>query len=103
MPYFLMIQRRVLHRRPKTLAANIAAFANFGYFKDLLEILFRVLEGSDARELAKEAGENLKAYNSRLRSDMEMLKSGKLNKISLASKWCPSLDSSLDRITLLCE
>ncbi|KAH6808341.1 Uncharacterized conserved protein UCP015417 [Perilla frutescens var. frutescens] len=39
----------------------------------------------------------------RLRSDMEMLKSGKLNKISLASKWCPSLDSSFDRITLLCE
>ncbi|KAH6821452.1 Uncharacterized conserved protein UCP015417 [Perilla frutescens var. hirtella] len=181
---------------PKTLAANVAAFANFGYFKDLLEILFRVLEGSDARELAKEAGENWKAYNSvreewdtlkevisknkksveteggrrrrngippnlfwkrknlkmklieakksldmkqtreekrverakrvverfnldphfkflheqvsdlfaqRLRSDMEMLKSGKLNKISLASKWCPSLDSSFDRITLLCE
>ena len=34
---------------------------------------------------------------------MEMLKLGKLNRISLAAKWCPSLYSSFDRITLLCE
>ncbi|KAG6399537.1 hypothetical protein SASPL_141018 [Salvia splendens] len=38
-----------------------------------------------------------------LRSDMEMLKLGKLNRISLAAKWCPSLYSSFDRITLLCK
>ncbi|KAH6807053.1 Uncharacterized conserved protein UCP015417 [Perilla frutescens var. hirtella] len=183
---------------PKTLAANVAVFAEFGYFKDLLEILFRVLEGADARKLAKEMGEKWKSWNSakeqweqvkkelaqnkkgvettagrwrrnrmppynferrkylkrqliqsrenleilqtqtreekrierakrvverfnedphfkflheqvsdlfaqQLRSDMEMLKSGNLNKISLASKWCPSLGSSFDRITLLCE
>lgn len=41
---------------PKTLAANVAAFADFGYFKDLLEILFRLLEGADARKLEKEMG-----------------------------------------------
>ncbi|GER36166.1 hypothetical protein STAS_12478 [Striga asiatica] len=165
---------------PKTLARNIDSFANFGYSKDLLEILFRVLEGPDARDLEKAAYEVWKQKNeimemgtmktelkkvygraffgrrsvkskrgdkpksiisaklSReekriararraierfdldpdfkrlhdsisdyfarcLRSDMEMLNSGRLNKISLAAKWCPSLDSSYDRITLLCE
>ncbi|KAK7346571.1 hypothetical protein VNO80_21093 [Phaseolus coccineus] len=40
-----------LHRHhPKTLAANIPSVANFGYFKDLLEILYLLLEGSDARK-----------------------------------------------------
>ncbi|CAA0843051.1 Uncharacterised conserved protein UCP015417-vWA [Striga hermonthica] len=165
-----------LHKNhPKTLARNIDSLASFGYFKDLLEILFRVLEGPDARKKAKEAYEqwkhrkqmkemkklyggswrrfggglkrsnkskekiepiepNLSREDKRilrairvverfnrdpdfkflhncvsdcfarfLRSDMEMLKSGHLNKISLAAKWCPSIDSSYDRITLLCE
>ncbi|XP_057806516.1 uncharacterized protein LOC131021366 [Salvia miltiorrhiza] len=169
-------------RHPKTLAGNVAAFADFGYHKDFLEILFRILQGPNARASAKEIGEKWKAWKSakdaweemkllgdcdtdshllfmrqsvkaklmwarkglqpgkitreekrlkmartvvnrynedphfnflhdkvsdlfaqRLRSDMEMLKSGKLNKISLAAKWCPSLDSSFDKITLLCE
>ncbi|GER45782.1 hypothetical protein STAS_22761 [Striga asiatica] len=162
---------------PKTLARNIDSLANFGYFKDLLEILFRVLEGPDARQKAKEAYEQWKqrketkemkklygkdyfggrrrfvggvkrsnkskkekieptlsreekrilrakrvverfnrdpdfkflhncmsdCFAQFLRSDMEMLNSGHLNKISLAAKWCPSIDSSYDRITLLCE
>ncbi|CAA0843056.1 Uncharacterised conserved protein UCP015417-vWA [Striga hermonthica] len=184
-----------LHKNhPKTLARNIDSLASFGYFKDLLEILFRILEGPDARKQAKEAYEQWKQrkqmketnklyrkqrehmkemkklygedyYGSRrrfcgrlkrsnkskkekikpiepifsreekrilrakrvvdrfnrdpdfkflhncvsdcfarfLRSDMEMLNSGYLNKISLAAKWCPSIDSSYDRITLLCE
>ncbi|CAI9779846.1 unnamed protein product [Fraxinus pennsylvanica] len=30
--------------------------ADFGYFKDLLEILFRLLEGADARKRARKAG-----------------------------------------------
>lgn len=38
-----------------------------------------------------------------LKADMEHLKSGKITKISLAAKWCPSIDSSFDRSTLLCE
>ncbi|XP_062149814.1 uncharacterized protein LOC133858372 [Alnus glutinosa] len=38
-----------------------------------------------------------------LKADLEYLISGQLTKISLASKWCPSLDSSYDRSTLLCE
>ncbi|ESQ43482.1 hypothetical protein EUTSA_v10015490mg [Eutrema salsugineum] len=38
-----------------------------------------------------------------LRRDVEFLNSGETNKISLAAKWCPSLDSSFDKATLLCE
>ncbi|WVZ09552.1 hypothetical protein V8G54_014082 [Vigna mungo] len=38
-----------------------------------------------------------------LRKDLEFLKSGSLTKVSLAAKWCPSVDSSFDRHTLLCE
>ncbi|KAL3625197.1 hypothetical protein CASFOL_030651 [Castilleja foliolosa] len=36
---------------PKTLACNVDSFAGFGYFKDLLEILFRLLQGPDVRNL----------------------------------------------------
>lgn len=38
-----------------------------------------------------------------LKADLEFYNEGKLNKISLTSKWCPSLDSSYDRATLMCE
>jgi hypothetical protein len=38
-----------------------------------------------------------------LKADLEYLISGQLTNISLASKWCPSLDLSYDRSTLLCE
>ncbi|EYU22109.1 hypothetical protein MIMGU_mgv1a003517mg [Erythranthe guttata] len=160
-----------LHKHhPKTLACNVASIAEFGYFKDLPEILFRLLEGADARKLAKESWESRKGvkrgrrslrgrFSSRgrftaaaavgksdvtdsklsreekkierakrvvdrfnrdpdfkflhdrvsnffarcLRSDMILLNSGDLYKISLAAKWCPSLDSSFDKYTLLCE
>ncbi|KAL5100053.1 hypothetical protein RYX36_004380 [Vicia faba] len=63
---------------PKTLASNVPSLADFGYFKDLPEILYRLLQ------------------------DLEFLKSGSSTKISLAAKWCPSVDSSFDRSTLLC-
>ncbi|KAI3891774.1 hypothetical protein MKX03_020912 [Papaver bracteatum] len=36
-------------------------------------------------------------------SDLKYLNSDEAGKISLASKWCPSLDSSFDKATLLCE
>ncbi|KAM0027076.1 putative von Willebrand factor A-like domain superfamily [Helianthus debilis subsp. tardiflorus] len=131
---------------PKTLAC----MADFGYFKDMPEILYRLLEGGDVRKKAKE--EHLKRsrpyrrYNKSkrvgrsrrrsrkekksvpreqrvllemkrveiekvnathfaelLRSDIKFLANGESQKISLAAKWCPSLDSSFDRSTLLCE
>ncbi|PPD73711.1 hypothetical protein GOBAR_DD29367 [Gossypium barbadense] len=34
---------------------------------------------------------------------MEFLKSNETRKIGLAAKWCPSIDSSFDKSTLLCE
>ncbi|XP_073147486.1 uncharacterized protein [Henckelia pumila] len=141
---------------PRTLARNVASFARFGYFKDLPEILSRLLEGAEARKLRKAkvksrvflgydhrvVGRRLRGRSRRnlsreekriawakrvvdrfnkdpdfrflhdcisdcfagfLRSDMKMLDSGDMFKISLASKWCPSVDSPFDKITLLCE
>ncbi|KAM5568319.1 hypothetical protein ABKV19_016072 [Rosa sericea] len=180
-----------LHKHhPKTLACNLASFAEFGYFKDLPEIVYRLLEGEDVRKKQKaewrerkcgggrkrresspepgsdgetgsrsekkrirsevpkeerekkakewQMGEKAKASGLRkekkialakkvvvryerdpdfrflhdrvsdlfaecLKSDMENLKSNQLNKITLAAKWCPSIDSSFDRATLICE
>ncbi|KAI9126697.1 hypothetical protein K1719_002293 [Acacia pycnantha] len=40
--------------RHTTLAFNVPSFAEFGYFKDLPEILYRILEGLDVRKLRKE-------------------------------------------------
>ncbi|XP_022156031.1 uncharacterized protein LOC111023003 [Momordica charantia] len=184
-----------LHKfHPKTLAGNIPSLADFGYFKDLPEILYRLLESSDVRANQKEEWlerkrsgrkrrrrssigrgavggrfmqnkmksrkkgiqsstdrdekiskamerqriekENASAERKRmkvsmakkaveryqsdqnyrllydriseffadcLKSDLQFLSSGDLRKISLAAKWCPSVDSSFDRSTLLCE
>ncbi|KAK2408304.1 hypothetical protein QL285_043825 [Trifolium repens] len=204
---------------PKTLAANVPSLSNFGYFKDLPEILYRLLQGSLIRKLEKDE-RNKRKYASKnkhkgsskstrfgvrriirmqshnksnfrgrktnqlqhysnnnnnnnkdnntswkgtekdslvteataararaqkekahalkeqkrialakklvqryttypnfkllhdsisdhfadcLKKDLEFLKSGSTTKISLAAKWCPSIDSSFDRSTLLCE
>ncbi|KAJ1256175.1 hypothetical protein BS78_K073500 [Paspalum vaginatum] len=38
-----------------------------------------------------------------LKSDVEHLRAGDTSKIGLAAKWCPSLRSSYDRATLVCE
>jgi hypothetical protein len=38
-----------------------------------------------------------------LKSDIEHLRAGDTAKIGLEAKWCPSLRSSYDRSTLLCE
>lgn len=192
-----------LHKNhPKTLACNLASFAEFGYFKDMREILYRLLEGQDVRKNQKDQWSMRKrrwggskrrpvvrrvarrrrpsykigksktkavvtpAISSRksvpkevrvmkgmervkleketassarkekkiamakkaiaryqrdpdyrflhqrvsdlfaecLKSDVEKFKSDdKHKKMTLAAKWCPSLDSSFDRATLLCE
>ncbi|MBA0582875.1 uncharacterized protein LOC105789321 [Gossypium raimondii] len=157
---------------PKTLACNLDSFVNFGYFKDLPEILYRMLEGSTVRQVQKHdwlirkqgkfrggsrcyskkqkvekskptgaTNPNLEKAKARdlrkekkismakkvierysrdpdfrflyecvsdlfaacLKSDMEFLKSNETRKIGLAAKWCPSIDSSFDKSTLLCE
>ncbi|KAI3920779.1 hypothetical protein MKW98_005605 [Papaver atlanticum] len=165
-----------LHKNhPKTLASNLKAISGFGYFKDLPEILYRLHEGVDIREVQKrewmtekhnyypvknQNGKRVHAHqkckrNPKLRktkpgskldepkksrkekaielskralerygedteyrilhdavsdlfaefltSDLKYLSSGELGKITLASKWCPSLNSCFDRATLLCE
>ncbi|PON51904.1 von Willebrand factor, type A [Parasponia andersonii] len=183
-----------LHKyHPKTVASNVGSIAGFGYFKDLLEILYRLLEGPDVRRIQNENWEKIKdsalgrrdnqrdrragarfnykfwhqntMSNSKSKSSSKQSCSGKVNpsedkrlamakkvlerydtdpdfqflyekvsdqfaeclnldigwlksskdmeeehekkkmmfNISLAAKWCPSLDSSFDRSTLLCE
>ncbi|KAK8578182.1 hypothetical protein V6N13_047037 [Hibiscus sabdariffa] len=135
---------------PKTLACNLDSFVEFGYFKDLLEILYRMLEGSTIRQIQKRehsrwilrkkfhkrsatastssseekrlamAKKVLERYSGDpdfrflhervsdlfagcLKADMEFMKSNETRKIGLAAKWCPSLYSSFDNSTLLCE
>ncbi|XVF13511.1 hypothetical protein REPUB_Repub08aG0214200 [Reevesia pubescens] len=181
---------------PKTLACNLDSFADFGYFKDLPEILYRMLEGPEVRKIQKaewnkrklgslkstrlsrcrvrhkffsqskskkkETGRAVKSSSSIpkevrmlnaierakfekenasslskekkiamakkvlerysrdpnfrflyervsdifaecLKADMELMKSDQIRKVGLASKWCPSIDSSFDKSTLLCE
>ncbi|CAA7018376.1 unnamed protein product [Microthlaspi erraticum] len=193
-----------LHRyHPKTLACNLESLSKFGYFKDFPELLYRILQGSDVRQIQKSEWSKRKGGLSRsrgrgrrapfsrdtsrsssrgrggrgsgrggrgprftrpaatreqrvakaekrnqaekarasldrkaekitmaknafakysqdqnyrylhervadlfadyLKRDMEALACGETNKISLAAKWCPSLDSSFDKATLLCE
>jgi hypothetical protein len=172
-----------LHKaHPKTLALNIRALADFGYLKDLPEILYRLLEGPEVRKLAKQAwkerkgrritkrlpqnrkansrkfkrgsesegnsgvvskfgrcilvessgvGDKEKARASKaakaldrynndsdyrflfdcvcdvfavlLKLDLAFLGCGEVRKISLAGKWCPTIDSSYDKSLLICE
>ncbi|OIT32557.1 PREDICTED: uncharacterized protein LOC109207172 [Nicotiana attenuata] len=169
------------YTHPRTLACNVHAFADFGYFKDFLEILYRILEGPFVRQKEKEEREQwrgrgrgrgrfkrvnrpsegneekkekikknleeikeeMKAEQEKARclrkekerakakkalekyysdgnyrllhdkisdffaellgADIEKLNSGKVNEISLAAKWCPTVDSSYDKATLMCE
>ncbi|CAM0872035.1 unnamed protein product [Alopecurus aequalis] len=141
---------------PRTLAGNLANFAKFGCFKDLIEIVYLVLHGpreerkdDDAAAVSRvpsggrhgskrrcvdgaaaakakrqkeaehakvtlsryDSDENFRFLYDRvaelfaelLKSDLEHLRSGDTAKIGLAAKWCPSLRSSYDRSTLLCE
>ncbi|PUZ54092.1 LOW QUALITY PROTEIN: hypothetical protein GQ55_5G102200 [Panicum hallii var. hallii] len=109
-------------RHPLTLAANLA---RFGCLKDLPEILYLVLRGPRdddnrkgdgrcqgeaalARYATDEAFRHLydrvaDTFAELLKSDVEHLRAGDTAKIGLEAKWCPSLRSSYDRSTLLCE
>ncbi|OMO54841.1 hypothetical protein CCACVL1_27532 [Corchorus capsularis] len=158
------------NNHPKTLACNVRAFVEFGCYRDLLEILYRLLEGEKVRvyekqeledknekkklghksfrkpqlsrgrgfpasrnpnnketakerKKAKQLGKAQQAYRryctdpiyrllhdcvsdffaEKLKHDIRFLNSGEVRKISLASKWCPSIDSAYDKATLICE
>ncbi|PKI55147.1 hypothetical protein CRG98_024438 [Punica granatum] len=175
---------------PRTLGRNVGPFADFGYFKDLPEILSRLLEGPDVRQVQKQEWQQRKGRKTSrkfsrrklwqfdrkrksknkstgsksplprevrvamamarskqeeekarkirvekriamarkvidrysrdgdfrflydcisehfaqcLKADIGFLNSGEIKKIGLAAKWCPSVDYSFDRSTLLCE
>ncbi|RWR78838.1 plant/T31B5-30 protein [Cinnamomum micranthum f. kanehirae] len=129
-----------LHQNhPKTLAWNVRWFAEVGYMKYLLDILFAKAKtarwesttpfkqgeiisnrktNKDQANLMNQSAltlhnsdssyrllyDNISDFLSEsLKSDIGFLNSGEFNKIGLAAKWCLSLDSSLDRSTLLCE
>nr|GMD72050.1 uncharacterized protein LOC113734273 [Ipomoea batatas] len=145
------------YNHPETLSGNLKALAEFGYFKDFLEILYRILEGPYVRKFEKEQRENSSRSRRRsgrgrrrffypendevysdeerelnkavkglqtyitdekyrllhdkisdlfaemLEADIKKLNSEKLGDISLAAKWCPTIDSSYDKTTLICE
>ncbi|XP_031110671.1 flagellar attachment zone protein 1-like [Ipomoea triloba] len=55
------------YNHPKTLSGNLKALAEFGYFKDFLEILYRILEGPYVRKFEKEQRENSSRRRSRFR------------------------------------
>ncbi|CAB4320960.1 unnamed protein product [Prunus armeniaca] len=172
---------------PRTLAFNMKIFGELGWFKDLLEVLYRVLQKSideakkksrneakkksrdEAKKKEEEEEERRKEYGKKrsnewqkprnrywsnydesdveeekeeiktitdvriaraknavdryqndleyrflhdrvsevfvemLTSDVLSLESGEIEHISTASKFCPSIDSSYDRATLICE
>nr|GMD62859.1 uncharacterized protein LOC109185905 isoform X2 [Ipomoea batatas] len=185
---FYLVALWLHYNHPKTLSGNLKALAEFGYFKDFLEILYRILEGpyKDSEELMSEKDEMEKDWeelmaeaerekikkNSEelmpkkekikktpeelmalkekaraekekarvlrkqrelnkavkglqtyitdekyrllhdkisdlfaemLEADIKKLNSEKLGDISLAAKWCPTIDSSYDKTTLICE
>ncbi|MBA0570819.1 hypothetical protein Golob_004427, partial [Gossypium lobatum] len=103
-------------KHPKTLAFNIKAIAEFGYFKDFPEILYRILEGPESRKIQRMEWQYRKRGRKRLlfdcfaeffanylKSDIKKLNDGKFFDITLSAKWCPSIDSSYDKATLICE
>ncbi|KAJ1260158.1 hypothetical protein BS78_10G211100 [Paspalum vaginatum] len=136
---------------PSTLALNAGPVAEFGYLKDLTEILHRIIHcGGNAPGCPETRAARIAAANERdqrasaeaaverrkkraeaaaravewyardpryrllhdctadlfaklLAEDMQKLADGKVNELSLAAKWCPSLGRCYDRSTLLCE
>ncbi|MCI18309.1 plant/T31B5-30 protein, partial [Trifolium medium] len=69
------------HRNhPKTLASNVPSLADFGYFKDLPEILYRLLEGSSVRKIQKHEWEQRKSGSKNKRSYSPYFRTRKPNK-----------------------
>nr|GMD65567.1 uncharacterized protein LOC109185905 isoform X2 [Ipomoea batatas] len=69
---FYLVALWLHYNHPKTLSGNLKALAEFGYFKDFLEILYRILEGPYVRKFEKEQREN--SSRSRRREEEEKIK-----------------------------
>jgi hypothetical protein len=115
------------HKHYKTLACNLRSLAECGYLKQLPLLLLQLLQGdskfeynywdicvesSNASFLSAYYGDDdyrfiyneiSDLFSELLKSDLEFLKSGDLHKISLAAKFCPSLNTFFDYATLMCE
>ncbi|KAE8023753.1 hypothetical protein FH972_009421 [Carpinus fangiana] len=88
MSYKVMLKRKVMHlRNRKRVMMARKAIKRYNY-----DSKYRFLHDQISSLFAE-----------LLKADLEYLISGQITKISLASKWCPSLDSSYDRSTLICE
>ncbi|EOA20127.1 hypothetical protein CARUB_v10000406mg [Capsella rubella] len=79
--------RASLERKKKKASMGKDAFTRYSHDPDYRFLHERVSE----------------LFADHLKRDVEFLTSGETNKISLAAKWCPSLDSAFDKATLLCE
>ncbi|KAJ6838501.1 uncharacterized protein M6B38_321130 [Iris pallida] len=89
---------------PKTLALNVPSLAHFGYIKDLLEILYRLIHGADARSAAKEERETTRraARDLRRRRQKKNDKNGKQQKKDAASRE-DRIAAELSRATIASE
>ncbi|KAL9237784.1 hypothetical protein vseg_012291 [Gypsophila vaccaria] len=113
---------------PLTLACSLREFASFGSLRDFSEVLYRLIRGGDSHLTGSSRKENemdiarravsryvhdstYRFFHERvsdliadlLKSDMRSLSSGNVELLSTASVECPSVDSAIDRHTLLCE
>ncbi|KAE7998916.1 hypothetical protein FH972_003409 [Carpinus fangiana] len=112
------------HKHPKTLASNLRLFVECGYLKCLPRLLYELFaDAEDNVSTLNVVGrmnsfvhayygdENYRflynqisdIFSELLKSDLEFLKSGNLQKISHAVECCPSLNSFLDLTTFMCE
>eukprot|EP00427_Karlodinium_veneficum_P014234 CAMPEP_0169070474 /NCGR_PEP_ID=MMETSP1015-20121227/5135_1 /TAXON_ID=342587 /ORGANISM="Karlodinium micrum, Strain CCMP2283" /LENGTH=1133 /DNA_ID=CAMNT_0009129475 /DNA_START=65 /DNA_END=3466 /DNA_ORIENTATION=+ len=132
-------------KHPPTLIANLERIATIGSWRDLRDLLARILEGDDvsksrdqlqvhrmafghrhlnaknipqfeaagaqAHRATQRYSEDLlyralfervaELFAQQLKNDLELVKDGR--QPSFCAKWCPGLDTSFDRRTLLCE
>ncbi|KFK25558.1 hypothetical protein AALP_AA8G130400 [Arabis alpina] len=80
-------ERASIDRKDKKIVLGMQAFTRYAHDPDYRFLHERVSD----------------LFSDYLRKDIEFLTCGETNKISLAAKWCPSLDSSFDKATLICE
>ncbi|GAA0171385.1 hypothetical protein LIER_25429 [Lithospermum erythrorhizon] len=112
----------IYHNHPLTLVLNLNVFHNLGCIKNLLDMLCIIVHGDQNKEggyiaMAKKVvhkfanDPNYRMFHNKiaiffaenLEDDLQLLAKGQIEKISLASKLCPSLNSFYDKRTLMCE
>ncbi|TVU42357.1 hypothetical protein EJB05_08759, partial [Eragrostis curvula] len=87
-------------KRPRADKAAVAEAKRDEEARQAHVMLARYASDADFRLLYDRVAETFAVL---LKSDLEQLRAGEVAKVGLAAKWCPSLRSSFDRATLLCE